>query len=108
MVTGSVMEGKGESGVMVKGFVPGIWKLIKSAPAVLFASMIACRKEPAPLSLVFRTVNVAGKPTIGDRNSRPGSKQRSRTNAGLNKLALTTGELCEIFESLQWSEPGSE
>ena len=108
MVTGSVIEGNGESGVMVKGFVPGIWKLIKSGPAALFASMIACRKEPAPLSAVFRTVNVAGKPTIEDKNSRPGSNQRSRPNVDLNNLALTTGESCEMFESVKMVRAGSE
>jgi len=100
------MEGNVESGVMVKGFVPGIWKLIKSGPAALFASMMACRKEPAPLSPVFRTVNVAGKPSIGDRNNRPDSNQKSRPNVDLNNLPLTTGESCEIFESVKWSGLG--
>src|SRR5215467_8232089 len=66
MVTGSVIEGNGEAGLIVYGFVPGILKLITSAPGVLFASMIACRKEPAPESLVFMTVNVAANPESGD------------------------------------------
>jgi hypothetical protein len=38
---------------------PGILKLIVSVPALLFASVMAWRSEPAPESFVLITVKVA-------------------------------------------------
>src|SRR5262245_64974335 len=59
MVTGSLMEGRAVSGVIVYGFEPAIRKAIMSAPGLLLASIIACRNEPEPESVVFVTVKVA-------------------------------------------------
>src|SRR6266576_2234410 len=59
MITGPVNAGKGSVGINVSGGLPGIWNSIVSAPLVTFASRIACRRDPAPLSLVVVTVKVA-------------------------------------------------
>src|ERR1051325_1234988 len=58
MMTASVIEGNAEPGVMVCAPVP-IWKLMVSTPLVALASRMAWRSEPAPLSLVVVTTNVA-------------------------------------------------
>ena len=57
--TGSVMGGNGLLRAMVCTFVPEISKTMVSTPGLLLASRIACRREPAPLSLLFVTVSVA-------------------------------------------------
>jgi len=59
MMTGSVIAGRAEVGVMVLIPAPEILKEMVSKPARLLASMIACRREPTPLSAVFETVKVA-------------------------------------------------
>src|SRR2546426_6208573 len=55
------MNGNDEAGVMVRtpagGSVMANW--IVSTPSVALASVIACRNEPAPVSLVVVTVKVA-------------------------------------------------
>jgi hypothetical protein len=76
MVTASVTEGSGDAGMMVYGFVPGIRKLIKSAPGASLASMMACRKEPTPVLLVLRTVKVAPEAPPGSRS--PRAKRQDR------------------------------
>ena len=65
-------------------------KLMRSAPSVLFASMIACRKEPAPLSLVFRTVNVAAKAgMVNTRSCWTDHHKKSRPIVALNNFVVT-------------------
>ena len=60
MTTGSVTVGSGVSGLIVNGPVPVMLKLMTSGTfAVAFADRIACRSEPAPLSLVLVTTKVA-------------------------------------------------
>src|SRR5216117_3670268 len=63
---------------------------MRSAPAVLLASMMACRKEPEPVSLVFNTVKVAVNPTMGDKNTLAENRQRSRRD-DLHEVAFTAG-----------------
>src|SRR5262245_66356980 len=53
------MVGSGESRVIVWTPPPGMLKLIVPPPIPL-ASLIACRREPPPLSLTFMTVKTAG------------------------------------------------
>src|SRR5436190_20229548 len=61
MMTGRVIAGNAVAGVMVRtpagGSVMANW--IVSTPSVALASVIACRNEPAPVSLVVVTVKVA-------------------------------------------------
>ena len=58
-VTGPVIAGSGVVGVIVWTPVPGMAKAIVSAPMAAFASRIAWRSDPAPLSAVLVTVKVA-------------------------------------------------
>src|SRR5262249_35330616 len=58
MVTASVISGSGESKLIVCTPLPGMSKRIRSAPAVPFASIIACRSEPTPESKLLTTGNV--------------------------------------------------
>ena len=62
MVTGSVIAGRGDSRSMAGGPVPAMSKVISSMPGLAFAFKMACRSEPAPLSLVSVTVNGLAKP----------------------------------------------
>jgi hypothetical protein len=50
-------------------------KLITSAPAAVFASMIACLSEPAALSFVLMTVRVA--PSTGAVSRRNSVRNRN-------------------------------
>ncbi len=59
MVTASVISGSSVDSEIVFTPVPGMLNLIVSAPALLLASVIACRSEPAPESLVLVTVKSA-------------------------------------------------
>jgi hypothetical protein len=52
--------------------------------------MIACRNEPVPESLVFKTLNVAAEPAIGNKNSCADDTKHSRPSARLMNFALTT------------------
>ena len=61
MITGSVMVGSGVSGAIVCGPAPDVERDRVERPVLAFASRIAWRSEPAPLSLVLVTVNVAGR-----------------------------------------------
>src|SRR2546422_337916 len=58
MITASVMLGRAELKVIVWTPAPAMLNEIVSVPASELALMIACRSEPAPLSLVFVTANV--------------------------------------------------
>ena len=59
MITGSVIAGNGDAGAIVWGPGPGMANaMTPSAPDAAFASRIACRSEPGPLSLVFVTVKL--------------------------------------------------
>jgi hypothetical protein len=58
IVSGSVMAGNGEPTKRNWMPVPGILKFIVSGPEIAFASVIACRSDPGPMSSVFVTVNV--------------------------------------------------
>src|SRR5690242_7044885 len=61
MMTGSVMAGSADSGAIVWTPVPGMLKaIVSSAPTLAFASTIACRSDPAPLSFVVVTVKIVG------------------------------------------------
>src|SRR6188472_1654263 len=72
MTSGSVIGGSGVTGLIVCGPVPEMLKLIASGTlAVEFADRMACRNEPAPLSLVLVTGKVA--PPTG-----PGMSARHR------------------------------
>ena len=62
IVTGLVIVGR-SVGKIDRTPVPGIANVMVSGPACAFASRIACRNEPAPLSLVVVTTNVVG-PTV--------------------------------------------
>src|SRR5216117_2826843 len=55
------MGAKTDAGAIVCTPAPGMLNVIVSAPGFALASRIACRSEPAPLSLVLVTVNVAAK-----------------------------------------------
>src|SRR4051812_27827642 len=57
ITNGLVIVGKAEVGVMVKGPPPGMLKTMASAAIVTLASVIACRKDPAPLLLVLVTMS---------------------------------------------------
>src|SRR5678815_3035668 len=62
MVSGSVMAGRAPDallGVIVFSPAGKMLKSITSAPALAFASIIAWRSDPAPVSAVVVTVNVA-------------------------------------------------
>src|ERR1043166_259030 len=59
ITTGWVIVGRTVSGLIVWTPVPGMLKLMVPPP-MEFASVIACRNEPVPLSLVFVTVKTKG------------------------------------------------
>src|SRR5690349_24873128 len=60
-MTGSVIAGSGESGVIVCTPVPGILNEIVSVkPVCALALRIACRSDPGPLSNGFVTTIVNG------------------------------------------------
>src|SRR4051794_24667045 len=66
MTSGSVTTGSGVTGLIVCGPAPAMLKLTTSGTlAVEFADRIACRNEPAPLSLVLVTGKVAPPPGTG-------------------------------------------
>src|SRR5215813_2164934 len=73
MTTGSVIVGSGVSGPIVCGPAPAMLKLTTSGTfALRFADRIACRSEPAPLSLVLVTTKVAP-------GARPGPSKPEKT-----------------------------
>src|SRR5947207_14010481 len=68
ITTGALMTGKGESGAIVNGPVPGRLNWITSGPAVRFALTIPCRHHPDAASAVVVTTNVAAFEDTGARN----------------------------------------
>src|SRR5437667_6008644 len=56
MITGSVIVGSADAGLIVWTPAPGMLKLIVSVPGVLLAQLIASRSEPGPVSLVPMTI----------------------------------------------------
>ena len=58
MVTDAVIAGSAESGVMTCTPVPMLKSIVE--PGAALALVIACRKEPGPLSAVVLTTNVEG------------------------------------------------
>ena len=46
---------------MLNGGDPLSWKMMLLVPGLLLASVMACRKEPVPLSAVVVTRNVAAR-----------------------------------------------
>ena len=75
MITGFVMVGKALAGWIVNGPV-AMLKLMLSVTPSPFASKIACRKEPAPVSLVLVTVNVAAWPIDADSTTSLAVRER--------------------------------
>src|SRR6266446_138269 len=57
-MTGSLIAGSAETGLIVWAPPPPMLKAIVSVPGFALASRIACLSEPAPLSCVLVTVNV--------------------------------------------------
>src|SRR6187401_3514727 len=60
MVSGCVMKGSVDASAMTLMPLPPMAKLMTSATESTLALMIACRSDPAPLSLVLVTKNAAG------------------------------------------------
>jgi len=58
MITGSVIVGSGDPGMIVLTPPEGRLNLMVSTPGVPLALIIACRKEPAPPSFVLKTMKV--------------------------------------------------
>ena len=82
ITTTLLMEGRGEAGLMMSGGPFVIRKLIAWLPVFVLASEIACRKDPAPLSLVLLTVKVVA-PSL---DSGLTSRNISRNNSGFRVL----------------------
>src|SRR5437879_2627832 len=88
MVTGSLIAGKVEVGLIVWTPAPGMTKtIVSSTPALAWAARIACRSVPAPLSLVFSTVKVAGSQRFSN-SSRYGWNGSDQARSGLVRAAL--------------------
>src|SRR5688572_2771641 len=64
MMTGSVMMGNCEVGRIECGPDPGMLNLMAWIPGPALASKIACRNEPAPLSLTLVTVKEGSLTTV--------------------------------------------
>src|SRR5438128_10860840 len=80
-MTGVVMNGNAEAGVMVRtpagGSVMANWIVSTTSAPLALASVIACRNEPAPVSLVVVTVKVAAWAACAAGN--PRSSPRIKT-----------------------------
>lgn len=76
-VRSPAMLGRAEANVMVP--LTPAWKEIVSAPAAAFASIIACRSDPAPALFRFKTTKLA--PLTGS----PIHKALSPRHAALRK-----------------------
>src|SRR2546427_2672255 len=74
-ITGSVTKGSGESGLIVCAPEP-ILKAITSGPGLAFASRIAWRSEPGPLSAVLVTTKVAVWASRGHASMMAPSRRR--------------------------------
>ena len=69
-LTVELIGGNADVGIMC-GQLAAILKETVSVPAVALASNMACRSEPAPLSLVLTTVNVAARAGEAASNDQP-------------------------------------
>src|SRR5438552_17633862 len=89
MMTGRVIAGNAVAGVMVRtpagGSVMANW--IVSTSSVALASVIACRNEPAPVSLVVVTVKVAARAACAASN--PRSSPRSKILVFIDFFLIT-------------------
>src|SRR5688572_10713008 len=69
MIAGWLIVGSALASVMVWTPPPAMLKSIVCTPAALLESVIACRKEPEPASLVFVTVKVVNSACWQAENS---------------------------------------
>src|SRR5208283_5163647 len=109
MTTGTVIEGSGETGLIVCTPGPGMLKSIVSAPevglAVALASMIAWRSEPGPLSALLVTVNVASS-TRSSTSSKERLTGRFRSRLRIRRLTRLTSFMA--FPSERRREAGPQ
>src|SRR6266851_1378689 len=94
MVSGSLIAGNCEASVISCAPEP-ILKLMTSAPAFAFASSIACRNEPDPLSFVFVTTNVDAASAVGLKQSayRLGNNAHPVARSTTSKAQMERGEV---------------
>src|SRR5687768_4911648 len=87
----------GVSGLMMCGTVPGRWKTMVLRPDERnrFASLIACRNEPRPLSLVLITTKVPGGTVLVARIH------------GENSDVLPFGSVAVAVIYRPWATPGT-
>src|SRR3712207_3683365 len=84
---------------------PGIANLISCEPApALFASMIAWRRDPAPLSAVVVTVKLAAWAAAGP-SARAAAAQASRRKKVLMPLRLGAGRCGDVAAMLPHARP---
>src|SRR6266545_215631 len=83
MTTVPVIAGRAVAGVMVCTPLPGMANSIRSDPALPLASRMACRSEPAPESLVLRTVKAVAP--AGAARANATSEQRALRRDGGTK-----------------------
>src|SRR5690349_6255691 len=83
MVRASVIIGRTDAGVIICTPPPAIAKTIVSAPGLAFASRIACRSEPPPVSFVFVTVKGDATARREARNARDAHRARVMTPTNL-------------------------
>src|ERR1041385_1930300 len=84
-------------GMIVCTPLPGMLKVMVSAPGFEFADRIAWRSDPAPLSFVLMTVNVAaltGRIAITKNNS---TNLGSRSHCHLVSASLCLTEAFMVF-----------
>src|SRR5438094_969826 len=102
MMTGRVIAGNAVAGVMVRtpagGSVMANW--IVSTPSVALASVIACRNEPAPVSLVVVTVKVAARAACAASN--PRSSPRIKILVFIDFFLLTDQDRAENCRTVSW------
>src|SRR2546426_7056071 len=96
------MNGNDEAGVMVRtpagGSVMANW--IVSTPSVALASVIACRNEPAPVSLVVVTVKVAA--WAAGAASKPRSSPRIKILVFIDLFLITDQDRAENCRKVSW------
>src|SRR5262245_55777249 len=93
MVTGPVSAGSAVAGVIFGIPNVAMRKEIASAPAARFASVIACRREPAPESDVFVTWNVAAR--AGDAPSAQPRASAIAARTDVVRGPRTRREMCK-------------
>ena len=89
IVSASVMIGRTDASEIVWTPLPVMLKSIVSAPGLALASVIACRSEPAPLSLMLVTVYVvAARCAAARQRSEPGGEESLHANAAFRLLQV--------------------